>query len=454
MNGITLTLRECWARRRGTHKGVWWLLIAYSLVSFGSPMPPQVTWLEILMGAGMLIGGLALTGPVMRVARQHREATWCLVLVLSLFFLPLCIGLVRGNRITDMMRDVIPFAFMLAMPILLIYSATRDSRACLRSWMVGALIFVGVCTALTFFAGALTLFGSTDSLVAVIQYSYGVRNDAQAGSIDSLVAIIQHDITQYAVSSPEFNNKKRVVFLKLYDPAMLFAAIFLCAWGIVLMVKSWQGWLPGVFLAGAGGAIAYGFMILGLRSYTAFFVLAVLIVSLAQWRERGFYVRFLPYILIGAALFSHQISAISHLLIAKQQIMGSNGKLAEWQAVLQAISASWQSTLFGLGWGSTVNNPILGEATRFTHSMLSYYLLKSGVVGLGILLMAIKLLFTHSWKMCDGASINTSLLIFQVSCIPPLVIGVLFEPTYKMLSYGVIMALFLLVLPVFRQNSK
>lgn len=220
------------------------------------------------------------------------------------------------------------------------------------------------------------------------------------------------------------------------------------------MARSWRGWLPGMLLAGIGAFIAYGFMILGLRAYTALFVLAIAAVCLTQLRERGLYIRLLPVFVLICILFWSQIEPILQLLWMKQKLVGANGKVGEWLAVTTTIAATPQSMLLGIGWGGTFVNPIYGADSRFTHSMLSFYLLKSGVVGISMLFAGIGLLLVHSKKLAKTTHFDISSLILLISCLPPLLIGVLFEPTYKMLSYGVILALFVLVLSSFGKRVE
>lgn len=440
MNNILESIKEFWKQRPRGPIGVWVMLIAYSLIVIGSPMPPTITWLEITMGCGLLIGGIFLAGSVIRQVHQQNTAKWCLGLSALLFFLPLCAGLMRGHAWSDMARDVIPLLFLLAVPILLIYSTQAHDKIALRKLVTSALVFVGICTAITFFVGAISLFGSTSKMLSTITGGLAQFDALHGTQVTQVTQILQpSEIERY--------NKISVIFLKLYDPAMLFAAIFLGSWGVVLMMESWRRWLPGLILACMGATIAYGFMIVGLRAYTVFFALAILTVSLTKWRERGMYTRLFPVILVACVVLWPQIQSILQLLWVKQQAVGTNGKAEEWWAVITTIYASPQSLLFGIGWGGVFENPILGKTTRFTHSMLSFYLLKTGIIGLGILLTVIGLLLLHFQKIRSRGHWDITGLILLVSCIPPLLIGALFQPTYKMLSYGLILALLVLTLP-------
>jgi hypothetical protein len=274
-----------------------------------------------------------------------------------------------------------------------------------------------------FFHKEINLMGSTDNLILFIQKSIQLSATSQ-----------QSDIPQKELAD---------MILKAYEPATLFTAVFLSAWGVIRIVRSTQEALLGMALVMAGSLIAYQFMMLGLRAYTALFVLGIVTICFSQIKSPGFYTRLTPFILAGLALLWMQIDIVLNLLWLKQQVTGTNGKAGEWLAVIGTIDASPQTMLFGIGWGGTVENPILGEATRFTHSILSYYLLKSGVTGLVMLLAVASMLFTFV-RGCNVAPLSASRWILLVSCTPPLLIGVLFEPTYKTLSYGVILALLVL----------
>lgn len=456
MSGVAMIFREYWEQRKLIPKGVWLILIAYCLVALGSPMPPKITWLEIVMGCGLLMGGILLTGLVIRKVQQEKSAQWCFGLTALLFLIPLCIGLMRGNMLSDITRDIFPLTFLLIVPILLIYAASLTSRVVLSTLIATALAFVGICTAITFYSGAFEFAGSTDRMVTMVGGGFGQIASTQTTQTTQTTQAIQ--TTQMSEASKaadeELANKQRVIFLKLYDPAMLFSAILLSSWGVVLMVKSWRGWLPGIILAGAGALIAYGFMMLGLRAYTVLFALAVLTICLTKWRERGFYTRLLPIILVAGIVLWPKITAIVQLLWNKQQVVGLNGKAGEWWAVIHLVFSSPQTALFGIGWGGMVTNPIVDGATRFTHSALSFYLLKSGLLGLLALMSIIVILFFQGLRLGDKEGFTTSRLILLISCLPPLLIGLLLEPSYKMLSYGVILALFVLVFPSFGKRVE
>jgi hypothetical protein len=145
-NSLTNYLHSQLAEFRPIPTGVLVLLAAYSLVAFGSPMPPQITWLEIVMSCGLLLGGIMLAGSVLQVAIQNKRERWALILAVSLFFVPLIWGLFLGNSQRNIVRDVIPFLFLIGLPILLTYQADHTLPNFQVRLILAALVLVGIIT--------------------------------------------------------------------------------------------------------------------------------------------------------------------------------------------------------------------------------------------------------------------------------------------------------------------
>ena len=416
--------------------GYFILLISYSLVVFGSPMPPKITWLQIVMGCGLLTGGLMLSGRVFREALACKRKKAILVLVSLLLLIPLSVALVRGNAITNVMRDVIPVMFLLVMPVFLTISIPVVDWEKASDLLVIVLLFVGIVTTLTYFSGLIQMVGSPAKLMEIIH-----------GDLQTYETHATH--ATHATQTKSLTIILGPILLKTYDPAMLFAALFFGNWGISLIVRSWRWLLAGCMLLAIGTLIAYGFMVLGLRAYSIFYFMSLFAMAVLHFKERGVYMILLPIMALVMVLIWPQIENVLNLLWLKEQAVGANGKLAEWHAVVVTILASPQTTLFGTGWGGVLNDPILfNQPTRFTHSMLSFFILKSGITGLLTLLATLSILLFGGKKLGKPFSLPLPRQILLLSCMPPLLIGILFEPTYKMLSYGIVLSLFILQLPL------
>ena len=426
-------------------------------------MPREITWLEIVMGCGLLIGGAMLLGALLQATQQNQLRRWAIILSILLFLVPFIWGEFRGNTQHDIVRDALPFWFLIGIPILLIYPANNANRNALIKLITAIVLFVGISTATTFFYGAFSRF---DNLTQVLEFAHrgwgGIAKEVQAAQACTGYRSSRRSCSQTLKATPEERAKQleewehlATLLLKLYEPAMLFTSIFLTSWGVILVTRSWRKMPMGILLLGCGLFVSYGFMIVGLRAYTGLFATAFFCASLTQIKKTGFYIRVLPFAALGLVFIWPHIVSVVQLLWLKQQMMGTNGKAGEWIAVFSTISASPQTLLFGIGWGGTFENPILlNDTTRFTHSLLSFYLLKTGIMGLIALVLIFTALVLTVLKMFGPVRpLSLERLIVLFASIPVMIIGVLFEPTYKMLSYGIILSLLILTLPTTSQQS-
>jgi hypothetical protein len=198
-------------------------------------------------------------------------------------------------------------------------------------------------------------------------------------------------------------------------------------------------------LALAGGVFCgYGFSILGLRAFAGLTVLAIAIFLLhliAQKKVSVWQLIFLGG--VGLLIAYPYLANIIGLLLAKQKSVGMNNKAVEFSAALDTVMATPLTLLFGVGWGGVFTNPILAnaESSRFTHSLISFWLLKTGLVGFAVMLSFVFLLF-RSVNLKDAWSSNRRMAIL-LAATAVIVIGIFFEPTYKMLSFGLIVGLLL-----------
>lgn len=445
---MSLAMRLAWLNK--VESGYWMLLATYSLLIFSSPMPPKITVIEILMGGGLTLSSLMLIGKVWEGVKQYNNAPWIIGCMSYLILIPFIWGLTRGNASQEIIRDIFPLLFLLVVPVFLIYSVTASNRKANVRAITTVLLVVGIGTAITFFMGISDMFGSSNAMLH--QHKQRIVDIAQNMGPVKPEAVKPEAVKPEETEDQGAEIKRRIIFLKPYDPALLFTSIFLTSWGMVWLIRSWFTALFGCVMISAGLFISYSFMIIGQRACAGLFLSAVIFVCLTQIRERGIYVRVLPIVLGLIFAFWSHIVPVFELLWMKQLALGGNGKSAEGLAVISTIFATPQFTLVGLGWGGVLDNPIFGATTRFTHSVVTYFLLKTGFVGLSALVATVILLLTSYRRFGCVKPIELDRFILMISCLPPLMIGVFFQPTYKMLSYGVILALFILTLPSFKKE--
>jgi hypothetical protein len=160
------------------------------------------------------------------------------------------------------------------------------------------------------------------------------------------------------------------------------------------------------------------------------------------------------------SIFDTNNFSIFSKLLEKQEKFGINAKDQELYTVIDLVFSSYFRTLFGIGWGTTFKDPIIpDEELSFTHSGVTYFLLKTGLVGLLFFISYIILVFKaffgeHSRELRDlhrGPITNTKYdflrdfkaLVF-FSSLSPIIIGLFFQVSYKTLSFGVVLLSLLL----------
>ena len=427
-------VRSCFEQFRQLPIGYYICLLAYVLTSFGSPMPSEVSVLEIVIGGGLLIGGLMLIKRLFSGMARSRQGRAVFFLLLMLLITPLLISLSSGYSFRSIMRDVIPLFFLLGLPVLFVYSINLQSKAVLIWCLNISVVLVGAAASTSYWVNASEYYGSVGA----------AGNAMRSGLMQYQAAVKNNALPQQSESNENGEMPKQFEYLGMYDPAVLYSCIMLCSWGVILIARSWSSSVVGGGLLAAGALMAYEILSLGLRSYALLIVLALLIVAWRQSSLRGFRTRLVPIGVLGVLLFLPQIGAMLHLLWVKQMAVGTNGKVDEWAAVVSTLSQNWRDLMFGIGWGGTFENPIISAPSRFTHSLVSFYLLKSGLLGLAMLMLIIIGLYRTVPGKRDWKTLSISQLVTLVAGMSVLAIGLVFEPTYKMLSFGVILSLVLL----------
>jgi len=405
--------------------GFWLILVSYLLLMFSSPMPIKIGMIEIAMGIGLTIGvSLSVFSFVARKDGNLILPTLCIVYFL---LTPFLIGVARGNSSSDIARDIVPLMFMTVLPLIL---SQNRSAPHLRALLV-TILAVGLVSALQFHIAIVQNLGSMDSYISRFSPLSAVSENG-VSKLALMLRLVKLDIANYAIS-----------LLKCQDPAVLFTAIYLLCLGLGLVLIKPRRLFLGLLALGGGAFCVYEFSALGMRAFDGLTLLALIIYALHLVRVRKLPVGNLIVAgILGLLLTYTQIINFAGQMWAKNQVLGSTHRLEELYAAFNSISESVITLLFGIGWGGVLANPIYGgETTRFTHSLISFWLLKTGLVGFAMLVLFVILLF----RRIDLSGIWTSghrLAVF-LAAFAAITIGLIFEPTYKMLSFGMVVGLLL-----------
>ena len=133
-------------------------------------------------------------------------------------------------------------------------------------------------------------------------------------------------------------------------------------------------------------------------------------------------------------LLSPVFQDISNEILNKTARVGLNMRAEELRAVLHAIGGDFYSALFGLGWGARFSAPSVGGLyVSYTHSLLSYFLLKGGMTGLFLAILVCWQVVRSLWPIAGKAPVIGFILFW------PFIIPVLFYASHKSLDFGLVL---------------
>jgi len=390
-------------------RGLFLALALYGLLS--APAPPGVRMIEAAIGA-LLVLAVGVQRPLF-VATGHAlrtpgVAAWEAPAILALFWLlwaPLLRGAWLGWEPADILRDVVPL-FYLFLPVLLV-PLLRPVAARATEALAWAMMLAGLFFALRWWRQTGWGFGAV-----------GVRAMADGNG--------------YFLNAP----------------SVLFAGIALPLTGIGLLLRGGLlRWLAGVAclaggvlcLAALAGAVHR--MALGLA------VVAFFAVSLWWGRRAPLTVGLLLVAAAAVAVgFSDTLLGALGQVAEKNRLAGANTRFEEAAAILDHVSSTPWSLLFGDGGGALFANPAVGGwRVSYTHTLVTYALAKTGV--LGLLALAAYL----------GGLAPRVLVALRAdpplgwAGLPPLVMELGLHTSFKYLDTGLLLTL--MILPAERRNA-
>ncbi|HYH22144.1 MAG TPA: hypothetical protein VD995_26345 [Azospirillum sp.] len=378
-------------------------VVLYGFLSW--PAPPEVRVVEVTIAA-LLAATAGVARPWAVVSGQvlHRPDTrpWETVAALALAALlwpPLARGLALGAAPADVLRDVVPL-FYLFLPVLLVPVLRRAGPRAVTA-LAAALALAGVLFALRWWRQVDWGFGAV-----------GTR--------------AMTDGARYFLNAPS------VLFAGIALPA---AALGLAArggvwrWGLAMLLLVPAALCLGA-LAGAVHRMALGLAVLAFAAMGAW------------WLRRR------PWLVLGCAgmaavlllpLPDGSLSGAVHLVAEKSRLTGANARVEEAMAVLEQVGGSPLSLLIGDGWGALIANPAVGGwRVSYTHTLLSYALMKAGLLGFAALLAYLMGLVPAALALLRG----NPLLAWAV--LPPLAMALGLHTSFKYLDCGLLLTLLVL----------
>lgn len=396
--------------------------------ALGSPAPSGLRLQEMLIFAGLILfigwrsplllgSGLSLFsngragGGQGGIDLAFRIASLVMV---GLLWLGCLRGLWNGWGFADMARDILPFLF-LSLPVLLAPGLSRLSPARF-TLLVDCAGWAGCALALRWWIGA--------------------------------------GMALSALGTAPLGEGKDYLLNSALVP---FAGIWLCLRAVSYLVdrrgqrRLWRMALS--LLYGVGGIACL--LALAATIHRAALGLSLLAILLGLWRL--LIRRPLLSLLLGAGLLvlvvvaGAPLAGVAGLVAAKTESVGLNNRVGEILAVLDQVGRDPLAFLIGDGWGALVANPAVGYwRVSYTHSALSYFLLKVGLLGLVGMALYAGVLFA---RIARAAVIRPALVL---AAAPSLLIGCFLHTSFKYLCFSIILALVASVneLPFTREEEE
>lgn len=371
-------------------------IVIYAL--FGEPTPDVTGWDEMAVGVLLVI---AVGAPGLSRFYQDDGSVFDKtgrILLLYGLSVPVVLALVNGHSLSQMLRDVIPFLFLLLPFFLLPLLRRRDLYAVIFRMVI---VFLGLVFSLRLLVPAYT---------------------AQGSVVSNWLGLTLLD-TAYLANAP----------------TVLFTAIFMMgiAGRALYRSASLQGVLKS-FVLMALSFIPFAAMFLILQR--ASFILAaaglafLLIIALCKAPVRA--VLPLAFALCVLFVLGPDLQAMTGLVAEKTSNVGLNKRELEAAVVLNSVGENWGSILAGKGWGATIESPAVADMTvGYTHSLLTTYWLKTGLIGCFIM---IPYLFVFA-NMLFGLLFRNP--VMAVALASPFFIDCFFYASFKSLDFGLLLLL-------------
>lgn len=373
-------------------------IFAFALYAFfGSPTPDHPALIELVI-ALLFLGGIGIsnlisgvTVPAFSKVELWQLSAW--VFFIYGLFVSIVMALVNGAALILILRDIVGFVF-LCLPLFLYPYVQAGGRKRKKAFVI-SILMIGLIFSLR-----------------VLSFEWG-----------------------------DVQTTTKLLYLA-NSPIVLFTALFLVSLACQKLFNrvSLRSFL---FAAGFLGLAAITFAAMSIDLQRASFL--ALVITLLSLLVIGFIkaplktiapmLVFLILIILAGSLFSDVLQSIT----LKTSRVGLNMRLQELYAVWDVAQYSWSTLLFGHGWGSSFASPAVGDLhVTYTHSLLTYILLKMGLLGLFLCLVYIFFIFEKLTHLYFTDPVKGNALMW------PLLIPIFLYASHKSFDFGLVLTLILI----------
>jgi hypothetical protein len=234
-------------------------------------------------------------------------------------------------------------------------------------------------------------------------------------------------------------------------PTVLFAALFLAGYGaqqFVMQFTSKSAIKCAAYITLS--LLPFAAILLTLqRASIAAFVAGILFLALA-----GFYRHppraVLLFLIVGVMgfVFFAPLAGFTDLVAQKSAAVGLNMRAEEFNTAWRTIGENPGTLFFGTGWGGTFESPaVAGLEVNYTHSLLSAMLLKTGLFG-----FALGCLYLIGFLPLLYKSLRRNMAL-TLAVAAPITIDVFLYASYKSLDFGLLLLLAAAAAPALKVAS-
>jgi hypothetical protein len=222
-------------------------------------------------------------------------------------------------------------------------------------------------------------------------------------------------------------------------PLVLFAALFLAGMGGLKLIDAKT--VPAVLVAFGCFALTLvllaGMAGVGQRAHIGAWLLTVILwIGLLTVKRPLALGRVMIALAVAGLLLWPFVAEILQGLAHKTSAVGLNNRLEEAHVVWESFRDRPLALIFGQGWGATIVSPAVGSnPVNYTHNLMTTYLLKSGLLGLALVL-------TYLWAL--GSGIWRILWVHPVAALAlaaPFLIDIFLYASFKSLDFGLLLLL-------------
>lgn len=365
-------------------------LLVYGVFSNPTPDDPGIP--ELIIGLCLILysgvsGAFGAIGGFLLESRGF-SGTLLGIIFIYLFFPLVVIGVLNGYEFNEIIRDLIPYLFFF-IPIFIWNNAHArpDEFVKISSWL---LVFISL--------------------------SYSIRHFIDAG------------VSVGRIGEGFYNNSQ--MYLST-DSSILFGLVFLTLTGFQLISHKK---IVGVVLLLLSVFPLALLLIRGHRSPIAIY-LVIMIAHFLVGSSFRTKIAIASSALVATYFAWDKIISVMELFVRKTQAVGSNARLEEAATIMTLINENVVTLFFGLGWGGVFANPAIGyHEVNYSHWIVTYFLLKGGLIGMVLVCAYIILVARYLYELY---SVNR-ILFYSISA--PVLVAFTTNPSFRTLSFGVLVS--------------